>query len=98
MNYKEFTKEINRQAAYYVLSEFYHAQPERLGFESRVGKVYISADAMAIHINNRRNLEFYGEFEYIDEEHKTRVGDYIFYSGESERVRACLERFKNVEL
>jgi len=56
------------------------------------GECYFGPGVIVTTINGRKSLDYYGGFEYIDEEHIITVGDYVFYSVEADRVAQVLER------
>lgn len=56
------------------------------------GECYVGKDVIVTTINGRKSLDYYGGFEYIDEEYVTVVGEYVFYSAEHSRVNDVLER------
>ena len=67
---------------------------EDLGLDERSGSGFVLfKDGILAPIGTRRNLEYYGGFEYVD--NKSVMGDYVFYSDEYEdegRVRDCIDR------
>lgn len=63
-----------------------HLDPRALG-----GECYYGRDCIVTTLSGSKSLNYYGGFEYIDEEFITVVGDYVFYSVEAERVRNALE-------
>jgi hypothetical protein len=46
------------------------------------GDVYIGEDFIAVCRRNARALDYYGGFEYVDDEDKATIGDYVFYSAD----------------
>jgi hypothetical protein len=62
----------------------------RLGLDERCGMLFVEEDCIVAYTGSR--LDYYGGFEYIKEgEGRTTLGDYTFYSSESERVADAIE-------
>lgn len=62
----------------------------RLGLDDRCGMLFVDEDCIVAYTGSR--LDYYGGFEYIKEgEGRTTVGDYTFYSSDSERVADAIE-------
>lgn len=70
-------------------------QASEVGLDARVGSILVSWSSrfIAVSSDNAQRLEYYGGFEYIDQEHVTRLGDYTFYSDGSDRVDACIDAY-----
>ena len=86
--------EINGKVEELIDEEFRLVKPEDVGLESRAGyNLFINEDFIAVGKGNRRSLDYYGGFEYVDEEHVTVLGDYVFYSADDERVQGHLDVF-----
>ena len=90
--------EINGKVEELIDEEFRLVKPEDIGLESRAGyNLFINEDYIAVSKSNRRSLDYYGGFEYVDEEHVTVLGDYVFYSADDERVQGHLDNVFNPE-
>ena len=62
----------------------------RLGLDDRCGVLYVDEDTIVSHTGSR--LDYYGGFEYIKEgEGRTTLGEFTFYSSESDRVADAIE-------
>ena len=86
--------EINGKVEELIDEEFRLVKPEDVGLDSRAGyNLFINEDFIAVSKSNRRSLDYYGGFEYVDEEHVTVLGDYVFYSAYADRVQGHLDRF-----
>jgi hypothetical protein len=86
--------EINGKVEELIDEEFRLVKPEDVGLDSRAGyNLFINEDFIAVSKSNRRSLDYYGGFEYVDEEHVTVLGDYVFYSADDGRVQSHLDRF-----
>jgi len=62
----------------------------RLGLDERCGMLWVDEDTIVSYTGSR--LDYYGGFEYIKEgEGRTTLGDFTFYSSESDRVADAIE-------
>jgi hypothetical protein len=62
----------------------------RLGLDERCGMLWVEEDCIVAYTGSR--LDYYGGFEYIKEgEGRTTLGDYTFYSSDSDRVADAIE-------
>jgi len=87
-------KEINARVEELIDEEFREVTAKEVGLDPRSAyQLLINEDYIAIRKNNRRSLDYYGGFEYVDEEHITVLGDYVFYSSDDERVQGHLDEF-----
>ena len=85
---------MNEMVDQLIDDEFRLVKPTEIGLDSRAAyEVFINEDNIAIRKSNRRTLDYYGGFEYVDEEHVTVLGDYVFYSSDDERVQGHLDEF-----
>lgn len=67
----------------------------KLGLDERCGMLYIDPEeGIAVDSRNDRTLQYYGEFEYIDECYRVELGNYVFYFSDAERVQNCLDEYK----
>ena len=64
-----------------------------LGLDQRCGSAYVDEDMECIVVSdaNARTYNYYGGFEYIDDEDVRKLGDYVVYLSTSDRVRDALE-------
>jgi hypothetical protein len=64
-----------------------------LGLDVRCGSAYVgeNLDCIIVDSGNVRSFNYYGGFEYIDDEDKTCLGDYTVFLDTSDRVRDALE-------
>ena len=85
---------MNEMVEQLIDDEFRSVKPTEVGLDSRAAyEVFINEDNIAIRKSNRRSLDYYGGFEYVDEENVTVLGDYVFYSADDERVQDHLDEF-----
>ena len=64
-----------------------------LGLDNRCGFAYVDEDMEAIVVDDARarSFNYYGGFEYISDEDKRTLGDYVIYFATCDRVRDALE-------
>ena len=90
----ELISEINSKVEGLIDEEFQEVTPKEVGLDPRAGyRFFINEDYIAVSRGNRRSLDYYGGFEYVDEEHITVLGDMVFYSSDDERVQGHLDEF-----
>ena len=91
---RELLSEMNSKVEGLIDEEFREVTPKEIGLDSRAGyRFFINEDYIAVSRGNRRSLDYYGGFEYVDEEHITVLGDMVFYSSDDERVQGHLDEF-----
>lgn len=92
MNFGEMVDKVNSVVEQFIQENMKPASAEELGLDERsfYGEVYVSNEYIAAGINSNRSLQYYGGFEYVDEENRTQVGEYVFYSADSDRVADCI--------
>ena len=85
---------LNEMVEQLIDEEFRVVKSSEVGLDNRSAyQLFINEDYIAVGKGNRRTLDYYGGFEYVDEEHVTVLGDYIFYSSDDERVQGHLDEF-----
>ena len=90
----ELLSEMNSKVVGLIDEEFREVTPKEIGLDSRAGyRFFINEDYIAVSRGNRRSLDYYGGFEYVDEEHITVLGNMVFYSSDDERVQGHLDEF-----
>lgn len=72
-------------------SKTYTAKELGLDPRSYYGPMHVSADGIAVE-GATRTLNYYGGFEYVDDEHVRKYGNWTLYTSECERVRDHLYR------
>ena len=89
---------MNDMVEQFIDDKFQIVKPKEVGLDTRSSyQLFINEDYIAIRKSDRRSLDYYGGFEYVDEEHVTVLGDYIFYSADDERVQGHLDEFFHQE-
>ena len=62
-----------------------------LGLDIRCGRAYVDEDCIVVDAGNARSYDYYGGFEYIADEDKRVLGDYVVYLATADRVMEALE-------
>ena len=71
-------------------------RPEALGLDHRAAHtIHVGTGFLAVTREADRTLQYYGGFEYVDREHRLQLGDWVFYSADSDRVQGCIERISD---
>lgn len=75
-----------------IVGEYKAYPAEKCGLDSRCGVILISPDEdfIAVRKSDDRRLQYYGGFEYVEEECRYVLGDYVFYS-EDDRVEEAIK-------
>ena len=91
--------EINDFSDEYIKANAQRVYAKDLGLDTRIGKPYVGQNFIAVHINGetQRLIEYYGGFEYIDEDDIRYFGNYKVYLNSSDRVRECFRSLKEKE-
>ena len=71
-----------------ALKEAKSVSPTALGLDQRSSwsDLKVTDEFIAVTQSQDRNMRYYGGFEYVSEEHRTVLGEWVFYSVESGRV------------
>lgn len=97
MDLEEYREQVDALTAEFVGTASTVSANE-IGLDIRCGKLLISDEWIGVHSGRaNRQLQYYGGFEYVDEEDVFVVGSYTFYSSESSRVQGHIDRWLNVE-
>ena len=89
---------VNEVVERNIRNNFNQEPATRLGLDLRCGRllVDINDQVIAVPNHNIRTLDYYGGFEYVKEgEGRMTVGDYTFFTTESDRVADCFEELAN---
>jgi hypothetical protein len=98
MNFYEMVEQVEKIVGDYVAT-LDEVLPEDLGLDRRVAyRLYITDNVIAVSKSEDRTLQYYGGFEYVDREYRKEFGDWVLYSGESDRVDRHLCRFYEAEM
>jgi hypothetical protein len=89
---------VNEVVERNIRTNFVQQSTNDLGLDIRCGRVYVDVNdqVIAVPSHNIRTLDYYGGFEYIKEgEGRTTIGDYTFFTTESDRVQDCFDALAN---
>jgi len=90
MQLLDLLDDIDDTVSSYVKENATPVKPSALGLDERCyTTLYCSSEFIAVK-GPTRNLDYYGGFEYIDDEDRRQTGSYTFYLSSSERVRTHL--------
>lgn len=92
MDIFEVLSEVETLVETSINETFKSVSAEALGLDNRCGTLYIDKDSQVIAVSKSgdRRLNYYGGFEYIAEDCKFEIGDYVFYHND-ERVEKCFD-------
>jgi hypothetical protein len=77
-----------------ILNDMEYTQPENLGLDRRAGyRLFVSEDCIVVDKANDRSLQYYGGFEYVDQDYRVEMGDYVIYLADDERVLGHIDTF-----
>lgn len=65
-----------------ALDDLPYVSAEEIGLDRRAGKVWVDEDGNIIITSNPGSLDYYGGFEYVDEDAVTTLGCYKIYNGD----------------
>lgn len=86
-----------------MVADWTRVNPNMLGLDMRVGSfLYVDDECtfIACRTADDRTLQYYGGFEYVDNDYRMELPGYVLYSSEDDRVAdhlATLERNKRLE-
>jgi len=85
--------EINDTVEKHIRDNFDRISTSKCGLDVRAGTVYINDSFIAVHKDNCNRLNYYGGFEYCNQDYVTTVGDYVFFSSDDDRVMQCIDDY-----
>lgn len=92
----DFINDMDRKVSNYVILQFNEVQAEDLRLDRRSAYrlyVYPGGDCIAVPKRDDRNLQYYGGFEYVDDDARKEMGEWVFYFSDDERVREHLDYY-----
>lgn len=88
----DVVEEVTEQAIRKLATEY---QPEQLGLDKRCYSVLVDSEFSCIIVEGSTGaINYYGGFEYIEDEYISRIGNYTIYHEDSDRVRDHLDRLQ----
>ncbi len=78
-----------------LMTTLVQVSAEELGLDRRCGRLYLDVDKDFIITRKRsvQKLNYYGGFEYVNEEYITQIGNLICFSRENERVDSHISHY-----
>lgn len=96
-NILSIMNDVQEKMERFVNNDMMRVCASELGLDERCGYVYVNEDCIVVQYNYTRGLEYYGGFEYVDDEYKIRMGDFIVYMNEDDRVADAIAHFIGLE-
>ena len=96
MNFDNMIDQVNDLVEDYIQDSMVKVSADKLGLDIRAGYslfVDTDADIIGVRASDVRLLDYYGGFEYVESTCRESVGDYVFFTGGSDRVQDCLEYY-----
>lgn len=85
-----------------IISQLDRVPASKCGLDYRAGMLYITDEGILVKNNERRTLEYYGGFEYVDKEFVHTIGNdhngYTFYSRDDDRVEEAVSCYMAEEV
>lgn len=95
MSLIDLQHDLNQLAEQYLDGAEETKDLRAIGLDPRAAnRLWIGSDFIAVRKHDDRLLQYYGGFEYVDKEHRTECGEYVFYSTEDDRVQGHHECFE----
>ena len=91
-NIQDYLDEVNDNVAAYINKNFHHVPAADIYLDDRIGRVWIFPDERMVAVergHSQRMLEYYGGFEYIEDEFKVTIGNWVIYKSENENGDIC---------
>lgn len=91
-------REVMEERVEEVISLYEKVKPSQLGLDNRAAyELFVDECYIACHNSDRRSLDYYGGFEYVESSYVFTMGSYTFYSYEDSRVQDHLDIYLNEE-
>jgi isoaspartyl peptidase/L-asparaginase-like protein (Ntn-hydrolase superfamily) len=88
---EELIDEMTSKIKDYIEDECEEVTHQQIGIDERsYGKIWVNRDGNLI---TQNVSEYYSGLSYVSSEHKLKIGSYIIYSCESDRVAEHLENY-----
>jgi len=95
MDFYELMNTVDQSVEQFIEDETELVEAELIGLDRRAayGGLRICEDCIVALKSQDKNLQYYGGFEYIEQEYRSVMGGYVFYSGEDERVQEHIQKW-----
>ena len=91
---------VNEVVERNIRNNFVEESASKLGLDQRCRRLYVDTNdqVIAVHTYNLSTVDYYGGFEYVKEgEGRTTIGEYTFFTTESERIADCFAALEEVD-
>jgi len=91
-NLQDYLDEVNYNVEAYINKNFCHVPASDINLDVRVGRVWVHPDERMVAVergHSQRMIEYYGGFEYIEDEFKMTIGNWVIYKSENEDGDIC---------
>ena len=79
----------------FVNNDMMRVCASELGLDERCGYVYVNDDCIIVEQCFAQRLDYYGGFEYVDNDFKLRIGDFVVYMNEDNRVLEAIAHWED---
>jgi len=92
MDVLDLIEEFNQQMRQAVL-QMESGSGDKFGLDIRAGyHIYVNENCIIVQRGHAdKTLRYYGGFEYVEEECRQEVGDYVIYLQDSDRVQEAID-------
>jgi hypothetical protein len=83
--------------ARHQIEQMERMRPEDLGLDNRAAwRLWVDSTCIAVKLDNDRTMQYYGGFEYVPEDNRKVIGEFVFYliegdEGNCSRIEGCIE-------
>ncbi len=75
-----------------LIATLRQVKPAQLGLDPRAGyRMYVNEEAVAVRTTDIGPLNYYGGFEYVDNNNIKVLGGYTFFMSDETRIQDCLD-------
>jgi len=80
-----------------MIDDLPNVSAAKIGLDPRAGRVFVDVDEGVIITQNAGSLDYYGGFEYVEDDSKLVFGDYTIYHSEMQdsRVANAVEYYQH---
>jgi len=86
----EIVEDINWRLDKWVKENTREIKVTQLGLPERCGYANICKEGIVVRNKDRMFLDYYADFEFVDPCYIDTIGEWTFYSSESEKVKTVL--------
>jgi hypothetical protein len=94
MDTNDMLEHINDVVTQFIQAKFKEATASQLNLDTRCGSTfYVNDEYIVIPLSQKRTLDYYGGFEYVDQSYVKTLGDWVFYNNGDDRVEGHISIF-----